>query len=107
MMGEDIVNTLPRLYQDAAVGFYVRRLLAVQWNKSATPSQAGLIEPLSKRELEVLDLISQGSSNRDIADQLIISLGTVKKHAANIYGKLGVNSRTTAIVRARELGLLK
>lgn len=69
-------------------------------------SNQALIEPLSERELEVLDLIATGSSNRDIADSLIISIGTVKRHVTNIHGKLGVHSRTQAIVRAKEVGIL-
>jgi LuxR family maltose regulon positive regulatory protein len=67
---------------------------------------AGLIEPLSDRELEVLRLMADGYSNREIAETLIFTVATAKKHAENIYGKLGVHSRTQAIVRARELDLL-
>ena len=65
-----------------------------------------LVEPLSKRELEVLRLVGAGLSNREIADQLVLAVGTVKKHTNNIYGKLGVRSRAQAILRAQELGLL-
>jgi len=65
-----------------------------------------LVEPLSDREIEVLKLISQGSTNQEIAQQLILSLHTVKSHARNIYGKLGVKNRTEAVARARLLGLL-
>jgi predicted ATPase/DNA-binding NarL/FixJ family response regulator len=65
-----------------------------------------LIEPLTPRELEVLALIAQGLSNQAIADQLVITLGTVKSYTAAIYGKLGVRSRTQAIALARELKLL-
>jgi len=65
-----------------------------------------LIEPLTKRELEVLHLISEGLSNQEIAHRLVLSLNTVKRHTSNIYGKLAVGSRTQAIARARELGLL-
>ncbi len=54
----------------------------------------------------MLHLISQGLSNKDIAQELVIALNTVKRHASNIYGKLEVNSRTQAVARARELGLL-
>ena len=66
----------------------------------------GLVEALTEREIEVLGLLDAGFPNRQIADELVISVGTVKRHTANIYGKLGVESRTQAIVRARRLGLL-
>jgi LuxR family maltose regulon positive regulatory protein len=65
-----------------------------------------LIEPLSERELEVLKLIADGYSNRQIAGELFISLGTVKAHTASIYRKLDVRSRTQAVAYARELELI-
>jgi len=74
------------------------------------PGQAAaqpLIEPLSERELEILGLIAAGLMNREIADRLFIAHGTVKRHINNIYGKLGVHSRTQAVARAGELGLLR
>jgi LuxR family maltose regulon positive regulatory protein len=64
------------------------------------------VEPLTERELEVLRLVAAGTSNRAIAAHLIVTLGTVKKHLNNIFGKLDVQSRTQALARARELGLL-
>ena len=60
---------------------------------------------MSDRELEVLHLIADGLSNRDIGERLFLALNTVKGHNRNIYSKLGVQRRTEAIVRARELGL--
>ncbi len=66
-----------------------------------------LIEPLSARELEVLDLIADGLSNREIAERLFIVVGTVKRHIHNIYGKLDVHSRTQAIAKATTLRLLE
>ena len=57
--------------------------------------------------MEVLRLIADGLSNREIAERLVVSLSTVKGHTANIYGKLGVNSRTQAVARATECGLLR
>lgn len=65
-----------------------------------------LIESLSERELEVLGLIAAGLKNREIAQRLYITTGTVKRHTNHIYGKLGVHSRTAAVARGRELGLL-
>jgi LuxR family maltose regulon positive regulatory protein len=83
---------------------YVGRLLAAFGG--AVPSPSPLIEPLSERELEVLRLLAAGLSNREIAAELFLAVGTVKKHTSNIYGKLGVRSRARAVVRARELGLV-
>ena len=65
-----------------------------------------LIEPLSERELDVLDLMANGHTNQAIADELFIALSTVKKHINNIYGKLNVPNRTQAINRARALGIV-
>ena len=64
-----------------------------------------LVEPLTRRELEVLRFIATGASNREIAEALVIAVNTLKKHITSIYGKLGVNNRTQAVIRARELGL--
>jgi LuxR family maltose regulon positive regulatory protein len=98
---------------DYAIFHYSGRLLAAfsedehkgEAERSASSTQA-LVERLSQRELEVLQLIAEGLSNREIAARLVISLSTVKGHTANIYGKLGVHRRTLAVARARELGLL-
>jgi len=72
---------------------------------SASSGQA-LIEPLSQRELEVLQHIALGRTNQQIALQLIVSPGTVKAHTASIYRKLDVANRTEAVARARQLGIL-
>jgi len=65
-----------------------------------------LVEPLTKRETEILRLIEKGYSNKEIAQELYISLRTVKYYATNIYAKLGVSGRTQAVFKARELGIL-
>jgi LuxR family maltose regulon positive regulatory protein len=65
-----------------------------------------LLDPLSERELEVLRLIAQGLTNREIASRLYLAKSTVKVHTRNIYGKLDVHSRTQAVACAQELGLL-
>ncbi len=85
------------------VGAYARRLLAAFDGAPAHPLQ---VEPLSEREMQVLGLIADGLSNREIAEQLIVGVGTVKTHINNIYGKLGVHSRTQALARARELQIV-
>jgi LuxR family transcriptional regulator, maltose regulon positive regulatory protein len=93
---------------------YVRQVLAAYpdpgTGEGALPTApaAGtrLAEPLSARELELLTLIAEGLSNREIADRLYLSLHTVKAHARNIYAKLGVVGRTQAASKGRALGLL-
>jgi len=84
---------------------FAKKLLSMI--KAGTPPKIeGLMDPISERELEVLRLIAAGLSNREIADKLFISLNTVKTHTKNINSKLDVNSRTRAVVRAKELRLL-
>jgi LuxR family maltose regulon positive regulatory protein len=89
---------------------YSRRLLdamADQGGLAAAPvTTFGLVEPLSKRELEVLGLIAEGMSNKEIAQRLFVSPQTSKVHVRNIYSKLDARSRTQAVARARRLGLL-
>jgi LuxR family transcriptional regulator, maltose regulon positive regulatory protein len=67
----------------------------------------GLVLPLSGRELEVLQLLADGSSNRAIAEELVVTVDTVKSHVTHILDKLGAANRTQAVTRARELGLLE
>ena len=67
---------------------------------------AGLVEPLTERELEVLRLLAAGAPNRAIARELVITLDTVKRHVSHLFSKLEVANRTQAVTRARELGLL-
>lgn len=92
---------------------YIARLLA-EFNKERQgggdkghrPSVQPLIDPLSQRELEVLQLIAQGLSNEEIGKRLYLALDTVKGHNRRIFDKLQVQRRTEAVARARELGLL-
>ena len=87
---------------------YAQRLLSVFDSRvrpesaSARPVVTGLAalaEPLTARELEILRLVAEGLRNQEIADRLVISLATVKRHIANTYGKLGVDHRTEAVAR--------
>jgi ATP/maltotriose-dependent transcriptional regulator MalT len=70
-----------------------------------TPRSTVLLEPLTERELEVLQIIAAGASNEEIAEQLVIAIGTVKRHVSNIFGKLTVSDRTQAVARAQAIGL--
>jgi LuxR family maltose regulon positive regulatory protein len=82
----------------------------VEPEKTVPPStevpESDLIEPLSEREIEVLQLIAEGLTNREIAARLYLSVNTVKVHSRNIYGKLGAHNRTEAAARAQALGIL-
>jgi LuxR family transcriptional regulator, maltose regulon positive regulatory protein len=90
---------------------YVQQLLT---HAHVTPSSLDhepskkqpLVEPLSERELEVLQLMAAGASNEEIAEQLVIAVGTAKRHVSNILAKLAVSNRTQAVAHARDLGLL-
>ncbi|MEV7042913.1 response regulator transcription factor [Amycolatopsis sp. NPDC051061] len=70
------------------------------------PAPQSLVVPLSEREQEVLRLLADGRSNREIAAKLFLAEGTVKNHVTNLLGKLGARDRTQAALRARDLGLL-
>ena len=117
--GPSVAEALSGLLKQANREFvdadYVQRILdAFPVDKSSESEskpepvsiQESLIVPLSKRELEILQLIDEGLSNQEITERLVITLHTVKKHSSNIYAKLGVSSRTQAVARARQLGLL-
>ncbi len=87
---------------------YAQQLLNASPRDEEAPQDPapGLVEPLTPREMEVLRLIAIGDSNQAIADKLVITVRTVKKHVTNILGKLGASNRTQAAARARELGLV-
>jgi DNA-binding CsgD family transcriptional regulator/transposase len=101
-----------RIREAGAVGFFSRSFPPTDgpetvtyhprrhWTPSSLPSSV-LLEALTAREREVLQLLMQGASNREIAEQLVLSVNTVKKHVLNICGKLGVQSRAQAIAHAR------
>lgn len=72
----------------------------------APANAPGLVEPLSPREIEILRLLANGATNREIAAQLVLAEGTVKNHVTNILTKLDVSDRTRAAIKAREMGLL-
>jgi len=105
--GEPLMPLLAEAARRGVTPGYVGEILeAYKGAKPTSADSTALVEPLSDREIEVLRLVVAGLSNREIADQLVISVGTVKTHIHNIYGKLGVISRAQAIVQARERKLV-
>ena len=121
-LGPGLAKLLHRLKLDEEALRYVGRILAAfkeneqraygESTESSTQLRTSsahqpLIEPLSKRELEILRLLALHLSNQEIADKLYISTGTVKSHGKNIYGKLGVGSRREAVAKAMGLGILR
>lgn len=87
----------------------VARKVVAEFARMAPQSSAAaadLVEALSEREIEILKLLAEGLTNREIAGRLYLAEGTVKNYVTNILGKIGVRDRTQAALRARELGLL-
>ena len=102
--GEAALRAVPR--------GYLARLMRAFDNAPSTPGDArasagpGLVEPLTRREVEVLQEMAEGKSNRRIAEDLVVTLDTVKKHVSHVLDKLGAANRTEAVVRGRQLGLI-
>ncbi len=107
-LGEPMQALLKRVAARGIAPRYVSRLLAAfdPSRQVASKTPQPLIEPLTDRELEVLHLLAEDLSNREIGERLFISLPTVKSHTRNIYGKLGVNDREEAVTRGQALGIL-
>jgi DNA-binding NarL/FixJ family response regulator len=102
-----LLNTLLPDTGEKGLTQYVRTLLHAFSEEGKSSSRTGsepslLIEPLTQRELEVLRELADGATNQDIADRLVVSLATVKKHVSTILSKLGARNRVDALARARE-----
>ncbi len=107
--GSRMAELLPQVHSRGVTPKYVQRILeAFDTGRSSDPfpTQEGLIEPLTNRELEVLELMHKRMRNKEIADSLYISPGTVKRHIHAIYEKLDVSSRRDAVIKALDLNLL-
>jgi LuxR family maltose regulon positive regulatory protein len=105
--GRPMMVLLEAAAEGGILSSYVGRLLTAFGEPLDRPTaQAGLIDPLSQRELDVLRLLGSDLGGPEIARELVVSLNTVRTHTKNIYAKLGVNNRRAAVSRARELDLL-
>jgi LuxR family transcriptional regulator, maltose regulon positive regulatory protein len=110
--GASMLALLRQAHARSSVPGYVATLLSAFGEQDVSnlplscPRPSPLAEPLTERERDVLRLLLEGASNREIASRLVLSMNTVKRHVYNICGKLGVHSRAQAIIRARFLSLL-
>ncbi len=106
--GEPMARLLRQALARGITPSYVSKLLAAfgESAQPAPPAAQALVEPLTEREFEVLRLLAAGLSNREIAQELVVAVSTVKSHVNHIYGKLGVKSRTQAVARAQVLDLV-
>jgi LuxR family maltose regulon positive regulatory protein len=102
--GEPMAHLLRRALARGITPGYASWLLAAFGE--SPPAEQALVEPLTERELEVLRLVAGGLSNREIAQELVVAVSTVKSHINHLYGKLEVKNRTQAVARARKLDLL-
>jgi LuxR family maltose regulon positive regulatory protein len=117
-LGPEMERLLFRLMHRNKASPYTRRVLDAFDHWDDSPPPVGAVQgpptrpqqpedPLTRRELEILALLAQRLRNKEIAEKLFISPATVKRHTINIYGKLGVNSRQSAVARARDIGILQ
>lgn len=105
--GQILVPNLMEAAQRGESPEYIGKILAAIGEEAdRDTSSAALVEQLSEREIEVLRLVSAGLSNREIAEKLYLSPGTIKTHVHNICGKLGVTNRTQAVMHARDLKII-
>jgi DNA-binding NarL/FixJ family response regulator len=107
--GEDLAQAVRTVAGGGAlIQPSVARKVVAEFARVMPPARDGLAElpePLSEREVEVLQLLTRGLTNRQIAQRLVLAEGTVKNYVTSILGKLAVRDRTQAAIRARELGL--
>jgi LuxR family maltose regulon positive regulatory protein len=109
-LGSRMASLLNRLDGQGNHEDYIAQILGAFVSPASTivrsPNRAKLIEPLTERENQILVLLAERLSNKEIAQKLIVSPVTVKRHTINIYQKLGVGSRREAVARAVALGIL-
>ncbi len=105
LLSETAVRGIMPSYCEKLLAVFATEGHPVETETSPAPAQS-LVDPLTKREMEILSLIATGLKNKEIAATLFVSVNTVHYHTKNLYSKLGVNSRTQAITRAKALNLL-
>jgi LuxR family maltose regulon positive regulatory protein len=110
LIGRELMPLLYEMLQSGIEADFCGKLLTIYSDESnrtiTVRHMMNTIDPLSKRELDVLQLIAKGMTNREIAGTLYLSANTIKSHSIKIYRKLNVNNRTQAVSKARLLGIL-
>jgi len=110
LSGQELANAVRMVYHGGALiePTVAKRVMAefARLHPPARSIDQGLPEPLSERELEVLKLVSDGLSNREIGNKLGLSEGTVKNYVTSVLQKIGVRDRTQAALRGREFGII-
>lgn len=104
-----LLNQWLALNSDHSLAPYAQEIVShfeIHREENTSDNQDAFIEPLTKREIEVLTLIAEGKTNKEISTILIVSAGTIKAHTSNIYRKLDVSNRTEAVARGRVLGII-
>jgi LuxR family maltose regulon positive regulatory protein len=104
-VGKPLIPFLKEVARRGTIPEYAGQILSA-YDKRGKTTTLALVEPLSDREIEVMRLLAAGLSNREIAQELVISIGTAKSHVHNICGKLGVRNRTEAAMKAKELNII-
>lgn len=97
---------VPTLEKDFTIIELFQKIREVHESKPIDLAQQRLFQSLTEREIEVLSLVAQGFSDKEIAAELCIALNTVKKHMRNILTKTGAKTRTEAAVKAKEYGII-
>jgi LuxR family maltose regulon positive regulatory protein len=114
-LGSPMIHLLHLLLGKGVYSDYILKILAAfeadrrqptEDDRSPLSTAGGQLEPLTHREMEVLGLLARRLTNKEIAEDLVVSVGTVKTHTLSIYAKLDVHSRRQAVKKAREFGLL-
>ena len=105
--GVDIVSRMLGVYNGCAIAAIACKIRGADHTEDAACALPALAEPLTRKEIRILELLAEGYSNAAMAEKLFVSDSTVRTHLRNINTKLGARSRTQAVALGRRLGLIR